>query len=174
MSSYEDGQSGLRRRGALAALTGLAGLAALSGCGFRPVYAPGGGGAALDGQVAVRVSGGTIGFLLGQELQNRLGPAESARFRLTYSLAISSERVAVTAAQTTNRFNLVGRANYSLTDSASGKVIATGMADAFSGFSATGTTVATRTAQRDAFRRLTSQLADKIVADLIAAPGVFQ
>lgn len=172
MSSYEDGPPGPRRRRALAALAGAAGVAAVSGCGFRPVYAPGGGAAALDGQVAVKVSGGTIGFVLGQELENRLGPADSARFSLSYGLAVSSERMAVTAAQSTNRFNLIGRASYSLTDNATGTVVATNMVDAFTGFSATGTTVATRTAQRDAFRRLMSQLADKIVADLIAAPGV--
>ena len=138
----------------------------LAGCEFTPVYAPGATGAALSGSVTVAPAEDELQFILVRELENRLGPAGSPRYSLTTALSTRSERVSITADQDTNRFNLVGRARWSLIEDGSGAEIATGRADAFSSYSATGTTVATEAAERDAYRRLMVILADKIIIDV--------
>jgi LPS-assembly lipoprotein len=160
-------------RGRRALLVGLVSFAAasLAGCGFTPVYAPGSTGAALDGTVEVVQSGGSLGFTLTEALQDRLGaPGSNARYRLTTVLGVTSERVAITTAQSTNRFNLIGTVAYTLTDAATGQPAATGRVDGFNSYSAIGTALATGAAEEDAYERLMVILADKIVADLLVAP----
>lgn len=154
------------RRGVLAA------LALVPACGFTPAYAPGGRGAALDGAVSVRQFDTVDGYTLALALRNRLGPPDTPRYELTYSVSVASEAVAVTTAQSTRRFNLIGRAPYRLEDMATGQVLASGTAQAFSSYSALGTSVATEAAERDGRERLMRLLADRIVVDLIAAPAV--
>ena len=51
------------------------------------------------------------------------------------------------------------------------KVLLSGNVDSFTGYSATGTTVATRAAERDAYERLMTILADQIVTRLEAGAG---
>ena len=150
----------------------LMALAALAGCGFAPVYAPGNSGSALPGAVEVIQPGGDLGFWMTQSLQDRFGPPVEPRFRLNMSLSANTERVAVTAAQSTTRYNLVGNAGFRLTDIATGTVVVAGNVDGFTSYSAAGSTVANRAALRDAFRRLAVILSDKIMLDLYAAPGL--
>ena len=156
----------ITRRGLLAALAGVA----LTACSFTPVYGPSGQGAALDGNVAVKFAPGNRGFALGQALQNRLGPPDTPAYRLHYSVSTSSERVAITTAQSTNRFNLIGQSGYSLVEQSSGNVVMSGSVDGFSSYSASGTSVATQAAERDGYERLMVILADKIVAELLVGP----
>ncbi|TDL84500.1 LPS assembly lipoprotein LptE [Meridianimarinicoccus aquatilis] len=159
------------RRAILAAFFGTA----LAACGFTPVYAPGSTGAALDGTVEVALAGGSSGFTLTEALQDRLGaPGSSPRFRLTPSLGVSSERVAITTAQSTNRYNLIGTVSYTLTELASGEQRASGRIDGFNSYSAIGSSVATATAEADAYDRLMIILADKVVADLLVKQGLAQ
>jgi len=67
------------------------------------------------------------------------------------------------------RYDLAGRAPWRLSD-ASGRVLAEAEATAFTGYSATGTTVATRTAEADARARLMALLADAIVTRALLLP----
>jgi LPS-assembly lipoprotein len=144
---------------------------ALTGCGFSPVYGPGSTGETLDGTVFVQQAGGALGFMLTQSLQNRLGPpGDTPRYRLTTSISTSSERVAVTTAQSTNRFNLIGVVNYTLTDIATGAIRTQGRVDGFNSYSATGISVATRAAERSGYERLMVILSDKIMSNLLALP----
>ena len=118
-------------------------------------------------------SNNSLGFSLALALQNRLGaPEDSAPYRLTTNLTTASERVAVTTAQSTNRFNLIGTVTYALTETATGNQVAAGQVDGFNSYSASGISVATRAAQLDAYERLMVILADKIVSDLLIAPGL--
>ena len=159
------------RRRALALLLGAAGLVA--GCGFRPVYGPAGSGTALDGATVVAQGGGPNDFTLARALQDRLGPPGAApRFRLSTALSIRSEQVAVTTAQSTNRFNLIGTVDYTLTDVATGDTVRTGRIDGFNSYSAIGTSLATRTARTDATDRLMVILADRIMVDLLSTPAL--
>ena len=125
-----------------------------------------------DPGLEVAVGGGNYGFAMGQALQNRFGPPTDPYFRLSYTLSTRSERVAITTAQSTNRYNLIGRSNYQLVVLATGDVVTSGTVDGFSSYSATGSSVATRAASRDAYERLSVILSDKIVARLQATPGL--
>lgn len=146
----------------------LAACGAVAACGFTPVYAPGGGGAALDGAVLVRQLDTADGFVLARALRNRLGPPDAVRYELSYSLRVSSEQVAITTDQITQRFNLIGQSPFRLTDAATGDVVVEGTAEAFSSYSALGTSVAVEAAKRDGRERLMRLLADRIMTDLIA------
>jgi len=159
------------RRAALA--LGLGGLGLAAGCGFRPVYGPAGSGTALDGETVVAQGGSLNDFTLSRALQDRLGaPGDSPSFRLATSLSVGSEQVAVTTAQSTNRFNLIGVVEYTLTDIATGNTVRTGRVDGFNSYSAVGTSLATRTAREDATERLMVILADRVMLDLVATPAL--
>jgi len=161
------------RRRALALGLGGCTAALLAGCGFQPLYGPAGSGAALDGATVVAQGGGPNDFTLTRALQDRLGaPGSAPRFRLTTALSVSSEQVAVTTAQSTNRFNLIGTVDYTLTDIGTGSSVHAGRVDGFNSFSAVGTSLATRTAQQDALDRLMVILADRVMIDLLSAPAL--
>ena len=144
---------------------------ALAGCGFAPVYGPGGAGGRLLGRVAVDEPADDNSYYLVRRLEERLGRGADPRFGLSLALDVKDERVAVTANNTTTRYNVIGKATYALRDLGDGKVLLSGNVDSFTGYSATGTTVATRAAERDAYERLMTILADQIVTRLEAGAG---
>jgi LPS-assembly lipoprotein len=155
------------RRAALVLCLGALTLGA--GCGFKPLYSTGGSGSALDGDTIVVQGGGVNDFTLSRALQDRLGtPGDTPRFRLATTLSIAAEQVAVTASQSINRYNLIGRVNYTLTEIATGSTVRAGRVDGFNSYSASGTSLATRAAQRDATERLMVILADRVMLDLLA------
>ncbi len=156
------------RRGFL----GLAGAGALSACGFRPAYAPGGPAVGLKGDIRVADPYDKNGFDLVERLEERLGPPRSPRFVLTYGIGIQSVGVAVTPDLSITRYNLNGTVTWQLVPVGGGAAVASGEARNFTSFSATGTTVASvTTAQVDATRRLMRILADAIVTELVATSG---
>lgn len=142
---------------------------ALAGCGFTPVYGTDGPGQALLGTILVDAPSTRPEQLLVQQIEARLGRANAERFTLGYKLKVEEERMAVTEANTTARFNLIGKADFELRDVSTGTVLTKGSVSQFVGYSATGTTAATLTAQTDAYQRLSTILADQIVARLMAA-----
>ena len=151
----------------------LLSAAALTGCGFSPVYAPDGPGQALLGSIAVDAPKTRDEQTLARQVETRLGRASAPRYALSYDLDIREERMAVSATNIATRFNLIGQAGYTLTDTGTGAVVTQGSVSQFTGYSATGTTVATLAAERDAHERLTKILADLIVTRLMAAaPGI--
>jgi LPS-assembly lipoprotein len=141
---------------------------ALMGCGFTPVYAPDGAASDLEGQIAFADPSSRDEQLLVRHLEQRLGYTTAARYRLSYDLTVDQRRIAVTETNTTARFNLIGEVRYRVTDANSETVLISGSATQFTGFSATGTTVATRAANEDARARLMVILGDQIVAQLCA------
>ena len=70
------------RRGVL-----LGGALALAACGFSPVYAPGGAGSKLFGQIRAADPKTPDEFTFAGRIAERLGPARDARFALAYKLA---------------------------------------------------------------------------------------
>lgn len=141
---------------------------ALPACGFQPVYAPGGAAEGLRGQVAVADPTTRDAFALAARLEDRLGPATAPRYRLDYSVETDSDALVVTQEQETTRYNVIGKVRYRLTDLGTGAVADSGTVTSFTGYSATGSTLATLSARRDAYERLTVILADQIMARLIA------
>ena len=108
------------------------------------------------------------GFLLGARLEDRLGRAEGD-LRLVAGLEIEEVAAAVTPGGAITRYDLVGRAPWRLVGRDGGS-LAEGTATAFTGYSATGTTVATAAAEADARERLTVLLADAMVTRLLLLP----
>ena len=143
---------------------------ALAACGFTPVYGPGGAGSALQNRVLVDPPVDREGFLLVRHLEDRLGRPGDAAFRLAVNLTVAQEDRAIDPDGDIRRFHLIGVAKYELRDAASGEIVKADSVDDFVGYSATGTTVATLAAQRDAQERLMTILADQIVLQLQAAP----
>lgn len=139
---------------------------ALASCGFAPVYGPGGSGAALQNRVLVDPPVDREGYLLVRQLEDRLGRTGDAAYRLSVVLSLAQEDRAIDPDGDIRRFHLIGTATYSLKDAATGDVLRADVVDDFVGYSATGTTVATLAARRDAQERLMTILADQIVLQL--------
>ncbi|SDD95360.1 LPS-assembly lipoprotein [Paracoccus isoporae] len=157
-------RSPLPRRAAIAGLAALA----LAGCDLTPAYGPGGTGTALQGKVALRDPDSIDSFALNRRLSERLGPEQAALYSLDYRLTIAAVSQAITPSEVATRYSLNGTADFALTDNATGAPIVQGRVSSFTSYSATGTTIATTTAERDAHERLMVMLADQIVTRLLA------
>lgn len=151
----------------------LAVVLGLSACGFTPVHAPGGTGSALYGNVSVqapediRAESDVDAYHLVRNLEERLGRASGGDYRLDLTLRTRSEGQAITADNATTRYSIVGTAGFVLTRLSDGVIVASGSEDAFTGYSATGSTVETLAGERDAHERLMQILADQITARLL-------
>ena len=141
---------------------------ALSACGFTPVYAPGGTASALRGKVEVAEPDTVNGYLLVQNLEERLGRPSQPRYSLSLKLGITTQGQAITAANETTRYSMVGRVEYALRDLNGPDIVASGTVENFTGYSATGSTVETLASERDAHERLMVILADQITTRLYA------
>ena len=150
-------------------LAALALVLAISACGFEPVYGPGGTGTQLQNRVLVDKPIDREGFLLVRQLEERLGRAGDPAYKLGIKLAVAEEARAIDPDGDIRRFHVIGTAEYTLADAVTGAVVRSDTVDNFVGYSATGTTVATLAAKRDATERLMTILADEIVLQLQAS-----
>ena len=147
----------------------LGALTALAGCGFAPVYGPGGGGAALQNAVLADEPKSRDAFLLVRTIEERLGRANPAIYGLSYAITVDAESIGIDRNDATLRYNLLGNATYALRHLSTGAIVASGKVDNFTGYSASGTTVATQSAERDARTRLMTMLANQIITRLVVA-----
>lgn len=151
----------------------LLGAAALSACGFTPAYGPGGGAARLDGMVEADAPTTRPAYRLVRHLEDRLGRAAAPRYGLSYAIRINEQPSAISQDNITLRYTLRGEITYALRDLESDEVLTSGKVDNFTSYSASGSTVATQAAERDAHDRLMVILGDMIIARLVAAaPGL--
>ena len=158
---------------ALSRRAALLGLAAAAGCGFAPVYGPGGTADGLRHAISVEAPATDVGFRLRQRMFDRLGRPETPTHHLSVDIEIARAPVAVTETQETTRYNLPGTAAFRLVALATETVVLTDEVSTFTSFSATGTALSTLAAERDARERLATLLADLIVTRLmIAAPDL--
>ena len=139
---------------------------ALAGCGFEPVNGVNSKSQMLRNTVLVQAPTNWVEFELVRNLETQLGQAVSKLYDLKYKLSVDEDIVVVSAAQEINRFSLVGLLEYSLVDSG-GVVLLTETAKSFTGYSATGTTVATQRSKRDAYDRLMVILAKQVSNSLL-------
>ena len=139
---------------------------ALAGCGFEPVNGVNSKSQMLRNTVLVQAPTNRVEFELVRNLEVQLGQAVSKLYDLQYKLSVDEDIVVVSAAQEINRFSLVGLLEYSLVDSG-GVVLLTETAKSFTGYSATGTTVATQRSKRDAYDRLMVILAKQVSNSLL-------
>ena len=143
-------------------------LPLLAACGFQPVYGPSGTGTALQNRVVVDEPLTRESYLLTRQLEQRLGRGNDPVYSLAVSISTEEESLAIDADGDIERYNLVGRADYTLVNTQTGAIAAQGQVQNFTGYSATGTTVAQLAAERDATERLMVILADRIVTELLA------
>ncbi len=144
----------------------LAGALALAGCGLTPVYGPNGAGSALRGNLTLDPPTDRLDFEFVKAVDRQLGRGENGALRLTYDIAVQEEGTVVSAAQEINRLSLVGTVTYSVSKDVSDAVL-TGSVRNFTNYSATGSTLATDSAKRDAEDRLMVILADQMIAQLL-------
>lgn len=142
----------------------LIGLAALAGCGFEPAYAPDGVAYDLRGLISIAAPEDEQGWALVRRLEERLGD-EAGPYILTADIFLDEEAVGFLPDGTITRYTVQGAVQWRLLDG--DRELARGEERSFTGYSATSTTVATIFARRDAEERLTTILADRVVADLI-------
>ena len=134
---------------------------ALAGCGFEPVNGVSSKSQMLRNTVLVQAPANRVEFELVRNLEVQLGQATSKVYDLRYKLNVDEDIIIVSAAQEINRLSLVGVLEYSLLDSG-GVVLLSNTAKSFTGYSATGTTVATQRSKRDAYDRLMMILAKQV------------
>ncbi len=147
----------------------LLSAAALSGCGFTPVYGPDGGASGLLNNVRVDDPNANESYLLVRELEDRLGRGAGAEaYGLSLAIVLTEESVGKTVAQVTSRYDVIGEVTYALRDMATKEVLTSGKVSSFTGYSASGSTVSELAAKRDAYERLMVIMADRIVIDLQA------
>ena len=136
----------------------------LAGCGLTPAMDPSS--QRLYNQILIQAPANRAAYELVRNLEAQLGAAKSARFALHYELKVTEDNIVVSAAQEISRYSLVGELEYSLLD-ADGAFLTRQTAKSFTGYSATGTTVATQRAQRDAYDRLMAILARQVASELL-------
>lgn len=146
----------------------ILGALALGGCGFTPVYGPGGAATGLQGAIALAEPKTDNSYYFNRRFEERLGRGgPGAAYSLTLELQTDEQDMGSTSAGNTTRYRLIGRAFYTLKDSVTDATLREGRTNAFTGYSTTGSTVATRAARTDAERRLMVLLADQVIDDLL-------
>ena len=141
--------------------------AALAGCGFKPVYGPDGTGAALLGQLSLDPPQDRNDYLLQRRIEERLGQATAGAWRLSTQIKTEDIGLGFTTDGDITRYNINGTTGYTLRRTSSSEIFRQGKIQHFTSYSATGTTVATLAAKRDAEVRLMTILADQIIDQLL-------
>lgn len=160
MSSFD-------RRGILRA-SGAAALWALAGCGYRPLYGGGESVRSILDRTSYSLPSGRLGFAMREALGRRLGSgADGGEYTLEANLIMEDSGLAITEDSSITRFLLEGRSRYSLTGP-DGFAPLIGDVESVSAYSATGSLYATRTARRDAERRVASDLGVRIATAVAA------
>jgi LPS-assembly lipoprotein len=150
-----------------AAILALAFL--LSACGLRPLY---GGGesspiATTLRSVTVAPIEGQVGWLVHNELTERLGPAPAAAaYRLEVELDDNITGFGIRGDRATTRERRTLRARYRLIDISNGGVVLDATAGSDAGIDVVSSEYATVAAEQTAAERLSEVLADQIVARL--------
>ena len=152
----------------------LFGLIALPACGFEPVHGTNGSAQGLYGQIVFEAPNDANSFNLRKQLEDRLGRSDAGAYTMAVSLDLRTESLAITSEQDINRLNVIGTANFQIRETGTARVLDQGKVSNFTGYSASGSTVATTSARDDAFERLTTTLADQLVSRLYATAGAWQ
>ena len=150
--------------------TALAGLLALAGCGFAPVYQT----SDLAGRFQYRSDDTVLGFHMTTQLAQRLGDPQTPRYTINVTIDERERAAAINASGDTVRLNVIGQADWRVVDLATGLQVGGGTVDAFTSYAATGSTVATQATRDDARARLATLLADMIVTRILARASDFQ
>jgi LPS-assembly lipoprotein len=154
----------------------LTAAAALSGCGFQPVYMPAASGAAGAAQrelaaIQVALIPDRPGQLLRQALQDRLEMGASGvarRYDLTVAYWIAGEGIAVQSNNTTTRLRAIGNANWTLVAEDPGRTkLTSGFAKSVDAFNIIDEQYFAADLENEALqRRIAAAIADQITMQI--------
>lgn len=141
---------------------------ALPGCGLRPLYGGGSGGAVAQtlAQIEVAPIAGRAGYLVSNAVRDKLAAPRggSPRYRLEIRLDDRIIGLGVRRDDTVTRERRALRARYQLIDLANGAVLLDATAGSDAGVDVVGSEYATIAAENTALERLSTIVADQIVA----------
>jgi LPS-assembly lipoprotein len=145
-------------------------LLSLAGCGLRPLYFGGSGGAVASTLRSVTVAPipGQSGWLMRNKLVDRLGEAGSgsAAYRLDVTLDDNITSFGLRRDQAATQERRTLRARYQLIDVRNGMVVLDATAGSDAGIDIVSSEYATVAAEQTALENLTDIVADQIVARL--------
>jgi LPS-assembly lipoprotein len=147
-------------------LLGLSAAVALAACGFTPVYGPDGTATELRGRVLIDAPSEEHSYMLVRDLEQILGQPKAPIYQLSYALHTATQDQAVTEEGDITRYSIVGWVDYTLRESGTETIVASGKINNFTGYSATGDAVETLASERDAYARLMNILADQLAIQL--------
>jgi LPS-assembly lipoprotein len=154
----------------LAALAlGLAGAAALGGCGFTPLYATPGLSKGLS-SIQVEAPDGRVGYLVRESLDDDLArnKDEAPAYRLTFTVDQTRDPRGLTLNDYAQRYQVGVTIDYTLTDLATGQVVHHGKAVSDVSYDAANDPYAGIAARQDSQQRAASDVARKIEIELAA------
>ena len=143
-------------------------MLALSGCGFRPLYAVGTTPEGMDtyfGQVFVEPIPGRQGVHLRNQLLDALTPSgtpSGAAYRLGIKLEDIKEGLAIQANTQITRYNYTLIAKYELRDAVSGEMLDRGTTRAIAAYNVVNSQFGTQSAERDAQERAAREAGEEI------------
>lgn len=147
-------------------------VAALGGCGLRPLYGRGSGGqvtVAALGAVAIGPIPGRLGQVLHNDLRDRINPQGAPgrpRYRLEVQVFRFKEGLAIKKDEEITRSNLRLTATFVLSDYRSGERLLEGSARSTGSFNLVRSDFANLVAERDAERRVAREISEQILTRL--------
>jgi LPS-assembly lipoprotein len=144
----------------------LAAALSLSACGLHPLYAGGGSGAVATalGQVEVAPIEGKSGWLMATALRDRLQASGTPLYRLDIRLDDQISGLGVRRDDSVSRERRVLRARYQLVRLSDGSVLLDATAGSDAGIDVVRSEYATIAAENTTLERLSTTIADQIVA----------
>lgn len=141
-------------------------LGLLAGCGLQPVYSggPHGAAAAMLGAVEVMPIADRSGFLVRNELLQRLPQSQSPRYRLQVVLDDAIIGFGVRGDNSIVRERRTLRARYRLIDTVADQVLVDATTSTDTGIDVVSSEYAVIAAEQSALERLAIEIADRIVA----------
>ncbi len=142
----------------------------LAGCGLKPLYAGGTGGAVSQnlGQIEVETIEGKSGWLVRNALTDRLAPLSGGgpQYLLKIRLDDRLEGFGLLANDTVSRERRTLRARYQLVDAATGETVLDATAGSDAGIDVVSSEYATIAAENTALENLSREVADQIIERL--------
>jgi len=157
--------SSFSRRSALSFLA----LAALGGCGFKPLYARDGGGGDLIGRIALGDVDGRSSYYVREALRRRLGDgAVNPIYRLNVETDIETESLVLREDDASTRLSYRATAKVTVIRLESGETVLADEVRVISSYDATSSLYASRTSARSVERQVADTLGERISSRVIA------
>lgn len=142
-------------------------LLTLGGCGFTPLYGPGGVTAGLS-RIEVKAPDGRIAYLLRERLEDALLPQASGRplYRLDFTITERRDPRGLGPDDAASRYELTAVVDYKLTELATGAVLHSGVETVLMSYDAVDAPYAGVAAQQNSQERAAAEAARRIRLNL--------